>query len=64
MSTEAGEETAAADMCCASGGQAEIDDIKLKKCHDCDLVKYCSDGCQEKHREQHDEYCRRELLIT
>jgi hypothetical protein len=46
-------------MCCASCGQAEIDDIKLKKCPDCDLVKYCSDGCQEKHREQHDEYCKK-----
>jgi tetratricopeptide (TPR) repeat protein len=46
-------------MCCASCGQAEIDDIKLKKCPDCDLVKYYSDGCQEKHREQHDEYCKK-----
>jgi hypothetical protein len=57
------EEVAAADMllCCASCGQAEIDDVKLKKCDGgCDLVKYCSDGCQEKHREQqHDEYYKK-----
>ena len=30
----------------------------MKKCPDCDLVKYCSDGCQEKYREQHDAYCK------
>ena len=60
MSTEAEEEVAAAGMCCASCGQAEIDDMKLKNCDGgCDLVKYCSDnGCQEKHREQHEEECK------
>ncbi len=60
MSTEAEEETAAADMCCASCGQAEIDDIKLKNCDDgCDLVKYCSHDCQENHRPQHEEECEK-----
>jgi hypothetical protein len=54
------EEVAAADMCCASCGQAEIDDIKLKKCDNgCDLVKYCSDDCQNNHRPQHDEECKK-----
>ena len=49
-------------MCCASCGQAEIDDIKLKKCNDgCNLVRYCSDGCQENHREQHEEECKKRV---
>ena len=33
----------ATDSCCASCGIAEVDEIKLKKCDDCDLVKYCSE---------------------
>ena len=44
-------------MCCASCGIAEIDDMKLKDCDDCDLVKYCSDQCKEDHRPQHEEAC-------
>jgi tetratricopeptide (TPR) repeat protein len=44
---------------CASCGQAEVDDIKLKKCGACDLVKYCSDKCQENHGEQHEEECNK-----
>jgi len=33
----------------------------LKKLCDggCDLVKYCSDGCQTNHREQHEEECKK-----
>jgi tetratricopeptide (TPR) repeat protein len=43
---------------CASCGVAEIDNVTLKFYDDgCDLVKYCSDGCQENHREQHKEEC-------
>ena len=44
-------------QCCASCGIAGIDDIKLKDCDECDLVKYCSDECQEDHRPQHKEEC-------
>eukprot|EP00984_Skeletonema_dohrnii_P002734 scaffold948_cov74-Skeletonema_dohrnii-CCMP3373.AAC.1 len=33
-------ETDAADMCCASCSIAEVDDIKLKNCDACDLVRY------------------------
>ena len=45
-------------MCCASCGIAAVDDIKLKDCDGgCDLVKYCSDNCQENHREQHEDEC-------
>ena len=64
MSAEAEEEVAAVDTsCCASCGQAEIDDMKLKNCDGgCDLVKYCSDnGCQENHKEQHEEECKKRL---
>ena len=44
---------------CASCGIAEIDDIKLKECDDCDLVKYCSDECQRDHRSEHKEACKK-----
>ena len=46
-------------QCCASCGIAEVDDIKLKNCDDCDLVRYCSDTCQEDHRSQHKEECEK-----
>ncbi len=36
-------------MCCASCGIAEVDEIKLKICDDCDLVRYCSDACRQDH---------------
>ncbi len=36
-------------MCCAACDiSAEIDDIKLEKYNDCDLVRYSSDTCKEK----------------
>ena len=55
MSTDDGE---LSDTCCASCGIPAIDDIKLKSCDGgCDLVKYCSDKCQENHKEQHEEEC-------
>ncbi len=44
--------------CCASCGIAEVDDIKLKECIHCDLVKYCSDQCQMEHKSQHEEACK------
>eukprot|EP00984_Skeletonema_dohrnii_P013411 scaffold5549_cov79-Skeletonema_dohrnii-CCMP3373.AAC.14 len=48
----------AADMCCASCGIAEVDDIELKNCDACDLVRYCSDECQEDHRPNHEAICK------
>jgi tetratricopeptide (TPR) repeat protein len=50
-----------ADEVCASCGVAAVDEIKLK---DCDggcghIVKYCSDACQDDHKEQHEEACRK-----
>jgi hypothetical protein len=48
-----------ADTTCASCGTAEIDDVKLKPCDDCDLVRYCSDECQRDHKSQHEEDCKK-----
>ena len=45
--------------CCASCGIAEIDDVKLVPCDDCDLVKYCNDDCREEHRSEHEEQCKK-----
>jgi len=42
---------------CASCGVAEVDDIKLNKCDDCDLVEYCSNECQRDHKSQHEDAC-------
>eukprot|EP00986_Skeletonema_menzelii_P008752 scaffold3801_cov150-Skeletonema_menzelii.AAC.2 len=47
------------DTCCASCGIAEIDDVKLKGCDDCDLVRYCSDACQQNRKSQHEEDCKK-----
>ena len=46
-------------MCCASCGITEVDDVELKPCDGCDLVKYCSDACQELHRPEHAGKCRK-----
>ena len=46
-------------LCCASCGIAGIDDVKLKDCDGCDLVRYCSDECQELHRPEHAGKCRK-----
>ena len=49
-------------MCCASCGIAAVDDVKLMDCTGgCDLVKYCGDNCQENHREQHEDECKKKL---
>jgi hypothetical protein len=44
---------------CASCGIAEGDDIKLKKCTACHLVRYCSVKCQKEHRKQHKKECKK-----
>ena len=53
------EELEAADEVCASCGIAAVDDIILKFCDDCDVVKYCSDECQENDKEKHEEECKK-----
>ena len=57
-STDNAEAKVAADISCASCGIAEVDDIKLKNCDACDLVRYCSDTCQEDHRPNHEAICK------
>ena len=47
------------DTCCASCGIAEIDDIKLVPCDECDLVQYCSDECREDHNPEHEDECKK-----
>ena len=46
-------EAAEAMMCCANCGKAEVDEIKLKFCTACKLVKYCSVDCQKNHQSKH-----------
>ena len=60
MSSEA---EAEADVCCANCGIAEIDDVKLEECDDCDLVKYCGEKCREEHREEHEEECKNRKMM-
>eukprot|EP00985_Skeletonema_marinoi_P018728 scaffold10530_cov140-Skeletonema_marinoi.AAC.6 len=45
-------------MCCAACGIAEVDDVKLKDCSACKLVKYCGVKCQKDHRPQHKKECK------
>ncbi len=52
------EDTNNTSFTCASCGIAEIDDIKLKDCSACDLVRYCSDDCKLIHKSQHSKACR------
>ena len=49
-----------ADEACANCGKAAVDNVKLKKCA-CNLVKYCSVGCQKNHRKQHKKACKKQL---
>ena len=44
---------------CACCGTAGGDDIKLKKCTACYLVKYCSVKCQKEHRPKHKRECKK-----
>ena len=46
-------------MCCASCGIAGVDDMKLKKCTACHLVRYCSVKCQKEHRPKHKKVCKK-----
>ncbi len=50
---------AAADERCAFCGIAGGDNIKLKSCTACKLVKYCGVECQRNHRSQHKSACKK-----
>ena len=53
------EDTTNTLMFCASCGTAGGDDVKLKNCTACYLVKYCSVNCQRQHRPQHKKECKK-----
>jgi TPR repeat protein len=57
MSSTGGQ--AEVDVVCASCGKAEVDNVKLKNCAACKLVKYCSVDCQKNHRPQHKKACKK-----
>ena len=46
-------------MYCASCGKAGVDDVKLKRCISCYLVRYCGTDCQKAHWRQHKEACKK-----
>jgi tetratricopeptide (TPR) repeat protein len=48
-----------ADEVCANCSKAAVDNIKLKICTACKLVKYCSVDCQKNHRPQHKKACKK-----
>ncbi len=48
-------------MCCANCGKAEGDDVKLKICTACKLVKYCGVECQKNHRPRHKKECKKRM---
>ncbi len=54
-----GAEAASKIDTCASCGIAEGDDVKLKDCSACKLVKYCGTKCQKNHRLNHKRECKR-----
>eukprot|EP00984_Skeletonema_dohrnii_P026617 scaffold15968_cov70-Skeletonema_dohrnii-CCMP3373.AAC.3 len=47
------------NMSCCACGIAEVDEVKLKECADCDLARYCSDECKQDHKSQHVEACKK-----
>ena len=50
-----------ADDVCASCGKSECDDVKLKNCTACYLVKYCGVDCQREHRKRHKKECKKRV---
>eukprot|EP00577_Skeletonema_sp_RCC1716_P020817 CAMPEP_0113394886 /NCGR_PEP_ID=MMETSP0013_2-20120614/12820_1 /TAXON_ID=2843 ORGANISM="Skeletonema costatum, Strain 1716" /NCGR_SAMPLE_ID=MMETSP0013_2 /ASSEMBLY_ACC=CAM_ASM_000158 /LENGTH=302 /DNA_ID=CAMNT_0000278901 /DNA_START=80 /DNA_END=988 /DNA_ORIENTATION=- /assembly_acc=CAM_ASM_000158 len=44
---------------CASCGIAEVDEIKLMECDDCDLVRYCGIKCEQEDKLQHKQACKK-----
>jgi hypothetical protein len=44
---------------CANCGKSAVDDVKLKICTACKLVKYCSVDCQKNHRSKHKKACKK-----
>ena len=55
----AAEEDGEEVILCASCGTAGSDDIKLRRCNACYLVRYCSVKCQKEHRPKHKKACKK-----
>ena len=53
------EEVNEEEPCCASCGITQGDGTTLMKCTACHLVRYCSDECEELHRPEHEETCKK-----
>src|SRR5210317_148401 len=51
-----------ADEVCANCGKAAVDNVKLKICTACKLVKYCSVDCQKNHRPRHKKACKKRAV--
>ena len=47
------------DTACANCGKEESNEVKLKQCTDCYMVKYCNSDCQIAHRSKHQEACKK-----
>jgi tetratricopeptide (TPR) repeat protein len=52
-------EQQAVEEVCASCGITGGDDVKLRLCTACKLVKYCGVDCQKNHRPQHKKQCKK-----
>ena len=63
MSDDNLDQSTADNICCANCGIAEVDDITLEECGDCQSVRYCSDKCREEHREPHEEECKKRKAL-
>ena len=59
MSADNIDGNASSCSCCASCGVAGNDDIKLKNCTACYLVRYCSVKCQKEHWPKHKKECKK-----
>ena len=46
-------------MSCASCGITGCEDVKLKDCSACYLVKYCNDECEKDHWPKHKKECKK-----
>ncbi|EJK44245.1 hypothetical protein THAOC_37236 [Thalassiosira oceanica] len=49
------------DESCANCGKLGSDDVKLKNCTACRLVKYCGVDCQRAHRKKHKKACKQRV---
>jgi len=51
--------SSATTITCANCGKGEEENVNLKSCNACHMVKYCSRECQVAHRPQHKKACKK-----